>query len=178
MKSPHINDNILRIHFVAPSHHETLPCTCAQRESFRFYSAFDGWHISLGKEDVRGTHRAIASTFCETSFSYGSHIMVSVKGIRKCLVRFVSLSASTHYAYHNFQPIFSETYVNNVVPNRITVHHRWHQCDLMAECVSVASAYYSYQERCVQCSPLPTTKAGQFNFNAKRHQEECSIRSK
>lgn len=32
--------------------------------------------------------------------------------------------ASRCDAYHNFQPIFFEAYVNNVVPNRIIVRHR------------------------------------------------------
>lgn len=54
------------------------------------------------------------------------------------MVRFVS--RATHSIY-KFQAIFSETYANNVVPNRITVCQRWRQYDMtsMHNCTYPAS---------------------------------------
>lgn len=129
----------------APSPHRKL----RHRELFRFYSPFDGYGARVGGEkedDTQFFHQPsyLKSTYRvrqhrQISFSYGFHLIVSAKGIENG-------SDSLRFSHnHNFQPIFSETYVNNVVPNRITVRHRWHiRCDI----VPLRLYLFIYSERC------------------------------
>lgn len=136
-RRPHIIDNISRTHRMA--YRRTL-ASLANTENYsdfiRRRRAMDGIR-NLGEVDthffffyrnisnVSSAHRAHTTftVFAKHLFLMDSllELMVSVEGIEN---GFGFGSRHRCDAYHNFKPTLGRTYVNNVVPNRIIVHHR------------------------------------------------------
>lgn len=122
--------------------------------------------------NISSAHRAHTTftVFAKHLFLMDSslELMVSVKGIENGFGLGSRLRCD---AYHNFKFTLCETYVNNVVPNRIIVHHRWHQCDMTVDSVfRMQCGTYLQPIKMPDISiSIPTRRTKSVRFRSKRY---------